>query len=224
MKKLFLMVLLAIVCGGVELFAQNATNLFVPGTTVIFADDLSNAEVGVTPANWTSTTEGCKVAELNGERVIKIEGERTTIMPNVEGGLPDSFTVEYEVWSDTECPSVPFHNLNTEFTDANNDIALMLVALNPCVGFDHNELNYEFRKPTGVQGASAIDGSKVNGAMRANSWTKVQVAYSNGQCTYYINGNRMIKPTATMKPKNVRITGIDQEEVPFFIRKFRLAK
>ena len=52
----------------------------------------------------------------------------------------------------------------------------------------------------------------------------MQVAYSNGQFTDYINGNRMIKPTATMKPKNVRITGIDQEEVPFFIRKFRLAK
>ena len=225
MKKRISSLLLFAALACVNAFGQTPATFFEPGKTIVYVSDLANSSVDAMPEGWKLVEGyGCKVAELNGEKAIKIEGERTSISPAIDGSLSDAFTVEYEVWSDTECPAVPFHNLNIELTDSNNDIALMLIALNPCVGPDHNELNYEFIKPTGVRGASAVDGSKVNGAMKANSWTKVQLSYSNGQCTYYINGTRMMKPVAIKKPTNVRITGIDSEEVPFFVRNFRLAR
>lgn len=224
MKQKFIIALLfAFVV--VSSYAQKAVEPFVAGETTIFAADFSNDEIDSMPSQWTLADVGdCTVVEFKGEKVMKIEGEMTQVLPKIVEILPNAFTVEYEVWSDDECPSVPFHNINVEFTDANNDQIVMLYGLNPCVGPDHNELNYEFKKPTGAQGASAVEGKIINPMMKVNSWTKVQVAYNNGTFTYYINGKRAVRPTATKKPSFVRLNGIDNEETGFYVRSFRLAK
>lgn len=225
MRKMFILATVMMSSITTSLFAQTAQREFVACETTVFVSDLSADAVEGPSSQWTVSKGGtCVVTEIGDQKALRIEGEKTHIYPVGVGTLPEAFTVEYEIWSDKECPTVPFHNFNVEFTDENRASIIMLAALNPCVGQNHAELNYEYVKPTGVQGAGAISGNEVNALMRPFTWTKVQVEYKKGAFTVFINGKSIIKNLQTATPRIVRLCGIDREDVPFFVRNFRLAK
>ena len=225
MRKQFILATTMMLGFMASLFAQDAKEVFVAGHTTVFVSDLASDAVDRPSSQWTVSAGGtCVVTEIGDQKALRIEGEKTRIYPVGVGVLPESFTLEYEIWSDKECPGALSHNFNVEFTDDNNDRVIMLVAFNPCVGPDHSKLNYEYIQPTGVKDAGAIDGNKINAFMKPFSWTKVQVAYKNGAFTTFINGKQIIKPIQTAKPRVVRLCGVDREDVPFFVRNFRLTK
>ena len=74
---------------------------FVPGTVVIFEDNLAGEQMGEFPSKWDLMENNAEVARMNGRMAIRFEhGADTKITPLVEDGnrqyLPEVFTLEFD--------------------------------------------------------------------------------------------------------------------------------
>ena len=74
---------------------------FVPGTIVIFEDNLQGEKMGEFPSKWDLLSNNAEVARMNGKMAIKFEhGQDTGITPLLKDGnkkyLPEVYTLEFD--------------------------------------------------------------------------------------------------------------------------------
>jgi OOP family OmpA-OmpF porin len=73
---------------------------FVPGTKIIFEDDVTGESIGEFPSKWNLAKGKIEVASLNGEKVIAfLEGNYAGIYPfwkDKSDYLPDVFSIEFD--------------------------------------------------------------------------------------------------------------------------------
>jgi outer membrane protein OmpA-like peptidoglycan-associated protein len=71
---------------------------FVPGSEVIFEDDLKNEQNGEFPSKWDLKAGTVEVANVDGENVIWFRKSSSQIYPliKVKDYLPDEFTLEFD--------------------------------------------------------------------------------------------------------------------------------
>ena len=77
---------------------------FVPGTVVIFEDNLQGEQMGEFPSKWDLIENNAEVAKMNGKMAIKFEhGSNTEIMPLIKDGnkkyLPEFYTLEFDFFA-----------------------------------------------------------------------------------------------------------------------------
>ena len=77
---------------------------FVPGTVVIFEDDLKGEKMGEFPSKWDLIENNAEVARMNGKMAIKFEhGSNTSITPLIKDGnkkyLPEVYTLEFDFFA-----------------------------------------------------------------------------------------------------------------------------
>ena len=77
---------------------------FVPGTVVIFEDNLQGEQLGEFPSKWDLIENNAEVARMNGKMAIKFEhGSNTEITPLIKDGnkkyLPEFYTLEFDFFA-----------------------------------------------------------------------------------------------------------------------------
>ncbi len=71
---------------------------FIPGDKTIFYDDLAGEEVGEFPSRW-KLAEGVFEVAKKGDMTLVMCSDEGTLRPKMTPGLPDKFTVEWEIYS-----------------------------------------------------------------------------------------------------------------------------
>ena len=93
---------------------------FVPGSVVIFEDNLQGEKMGEFPSKWDLIENNVEVAKMNGKMAIKFEhGSNTSITPLIKDGnkkyLPEVYTLEFDFFvSATEGHSAYILHQETE--------------------------------------------------------------------------------------------------------------
>ncbi|WP_347158310.1 OmpA family protein [Pontibacter chitinilyticus] len=83
---------------------------FVPGDKVLFEDNLAGEENGEFPSRWDLRKGNAEVASFGDEPVINLVESGTSISPLVKKDewLPETFTVEMDLYFDTDNPNVAY--------------------------------------------------------------------------------------------------------------------
>ncbi|MBO4488006.1 MAG: hypothetical protein J5729_06555 [Bacteroidaceae bacterium] len=92
---------------------------FVPGSVVLFEDNLQNEQMGEFPSKWDLVDGSTDVANMKGKKCIHFEpGTRIEpLMTNQNSYLPDYFTLEFDFWMND--PKTDLNNCyELEFQDA----------------------------------------------------------------------------------------------------------
>ncbi len=69
---------------------------FVPGDRVLFADDFTQDELGEFPARWKLVGGTFEVAEMSGERWLRLVATNGTVWMKVPPSLPEFWTLEFD--------------------------------------------------------------------------------------------------------------------------------
>lgn len=69
---------------------------FVPGDSVLFADDFTNDRVGDFPRRWELIAGNYEVVEWEGGRYVRVTGDGLVAIP-LPSTLPEKFTVEFSM-------------------------------------------------------------------------------------------------------------------------------
>ena len=158
---------------------------FVPGTVVIFEDNLQGEKLGEFPSKWDLIDNNAEVARMNGKMAIKFEhGSDTWITPLLKDGnkkyLPEVFTLEFDFFLTgeedlTSLYRLIFDNLNNE-----GDWSISI---------GRKEVSWAIYKPTGtdyVNGSSSIESF-----VELNDWNHFALSFNKRALKCYVNGRRV---------------------------------
>lgn len=211
MKKLFTTMVWLFVCGLMNIYAQEnlssyANFDFVPGSKVMFYDDLSQTIVGEFPNTWSLRNGQAVSIEKQGKKYIAITtGNYGVVAPNFNKSdyLPDEFTVEFEyIYEDQYHPILAF-------IDANGD---------------GHEVHFNFMAKTGyfdpdLQGTEAFS-LDLNGTLH-----KASLVYKKGQMKCYIDNVRsLVIPNCNFVPKSIEFRGAGGEGMMTLFTNVRIAE
>lgn len=170
---------------------------FVPGDKVLFADNLAGEENGEFPSRWDLNKGNAEVADFGGEPVINLVATGTSITPLMkrENWLPETFTIEMDVYFDSDNPNVAY---NIYLVDDIKDYK--------------EEINGQFWDPIDVR-ANVVrfktygSESEELEARGVNSqWRHLSIAFNKRSMKVYLDEVRLINiPNITGKPTGLRI-------------------
>ena len=188
---------------------------FVPGSVVIFEDNLQGEKMGEFPSKWDLIENNAEVAKMNGKMAIKFEhGSNTSITPLIKDGnkkyLPEVYTLEFDFFvSATEAHSAYILHQETE-QDWVSEIF-----------FNHDNINWRVIKPNGDQ----TDGNApTESFIKQNSWNHFALSFNKRALKVYINNHRVMNIPNAKAPSWFYIRTEFWEEHVDYITNVRLAK
>ena len=159
---------------------------FVPGTVVIFEDNLQGEQLGEFPSKWDLIENNAEVARMNGKMAIKFEhGSNTVITPLIKDGnkkyLPEFYTLEFDFFATgkEDTNSAYWLYLNSEDNNYNSNI-----------WFSQDRMTWEVAKPNGDE---RVDGNaSLEDVMELNDWNHFALSFNKRALKVYVNGKRII--------------------------------
>ena len=170
---------------------------FVPGSVVIFSDNLSGEQLGEFPSKWDLMEHNAEVARMNGQMAIKFEhGADTWITPLIENGnksyLPEVFTLEMDFFVTGEEEHTSWYKLRGLGIEGDTDAWVWEIA------FGKDNIYYDVSKPNSqddVEGRASIEnGQKLNG------WNHFALSFNKRALKIYINDVRVVNIPNAVKP------------------------
>ncbi len=199
-------------------------NDFVPGSIVLFEDNLEGEKMGEFPSKWDASAGSVGVTDLGGRKVIKFDGDGGRIYPLMEKDqysyLPEEFTLEFDYYLSKPADNGGQMNLNialknggqglntyTEYyggDDSSEYCGDILIWWAPNLG-GGNTVRYKLQKPEkGSVEAEILDlnnTGKITG-MKAG-WNHFAMSFNQRAMKVYINGKRIINAPNVIAPKYV---------------------
>lgn len=123
---------------------------YVPGDSVLFADDFTQDELGEFPARWKLSSGTFEVAEMNGERWLRCTSDDGHIRMKAPSSLPESWTLEFDAYGFDTGSYLSVFGLTA---DGNTAWETM---------FPYSDQNFSFRSGE-VFSSTPLTGSKVTG-------------------------------------------------------------
>ncbi|WP_210487928.1 OmpA family protein [Rufibacter aurantiacus] len=170
---------------------------FVPGDKVLFADNLKGEENGEFPSRWDLKNGNAEVASFGGTDVIHLVSNGTAISPlmKTENYLPETFTVEMDVYFDSDNPNMAYEIYF--LSDANK----------------YNEATHGMFwdpiviSPEGVHFKNfGSNSAELEAAGTKSQWRHVSIAFNKRSMKIYLDQHRLINiPNVTGKPVNLKI-------------------
>ncbi|KAA3439658.1 OmpA family protein [Rufibacter hautae] len=170
---------------------------FVPGDKVLFADNLKGEENGEFPSRWDLKNGNAEVASFGGTDVIHLVSNGTAISPlmKTENYLPETFTVEMDVYFDSDNPNMAYEiyflsDLN-KYNEATHGMFWDPIVISPeGVHFKNFGSNSAELQATGTK----------------SQWRHVSIAFNKRSMKVYLDQHRLINiPNTTGKPVNLKI-------------------
>ena len=192
---------------------------FVPGSVVIFEDNLAGEQLGEFPSRWDLLENNAEVARMNGLMAIKFEhGGDTKITPLIEDGnkqyLPEVFTLEFDYFVTGEEGHDSAYRLYFLDNPSNYDGSWD-------IGFNHDRLRYNVSKPDRHE---YVDGNAEIRNHRLNGWNHFALSFNKRALKVYINDVRVINIPNANKPQWFTVQTEFWEDHIDYITNIRLAK
>ena len=159
---------------------------FVPGTVVIFEDNLQGEQLGEFPSKWDLIDNNAEVARMNGKMAIKFEhGSDTKITPLVKGGnkkyLPEVYTLEFDYFVTGNEDNTSHYRLHMK--NGNDDDVIY-------VWFNKDRIGWTVYKPNNgdyVQGNASTES-----VIELNDWNHFALSFNKRALKVYVNGKRFV--------------------------------
>jgi len=170
---------------------------FVPGSKVLFSDNLAGEDVGEFPSRWDLNDGNVEVAMFGDERVINLVSYGTSVKPLMtkEQWLPETFTIEMDIFFDSDNPNVEY------------DIYLVNDSKNY-----KEEINGHFWDPIAIRANSArfkefgSESEELAAQEIKSQWRHVAIAFNKRSMKVYLDNQRLINiPNVQGKPTGLRI-------------------
>ncbi len=187
---------------------------FVPGTAVIFEDNLQGERLGEFPSKWDLLSNNAEVAKMNGKMAIKFEhGSDTEITPLLKDGnkkyLPEVYTLEFDFFGGSNA------SYTVRLTSEDNEVA-------NTVWFNPERMYWAVTKPNStdyVEGNAPIED-----VMEQNDWNHFALSFNKRALKVYVNNKRIINiPNARAMDWFVLKTDFWEDHVDY-VTNVRLAK
>ncbi|MCZ2460270.1 MAG: OmpA family protein [Chitinophagales bacterium] len=187
---------------------------FVPGDTVLFADDFTEDQDGEFPSHWTLTKGQAVINKVNGKPAFLLtEGNYCQVYPRMKttSYLTDPFTIEFDYYANAGYgPGVAF-----EFTDKDGNASEGYVQFSTSGEVSTFELPAEF----------SANYPNENDDTYRNKWHHAALIYKNGQVKCYIDQYRvLVIPNFNAIPTAFGFAGIGDVTNPIIITNVRAAK
>lgn len=192
---------------------------FVPGSVVIFEDNLAGEQLGEFPSRWDLLENNAEVARMNGLMAIKFEhGGDTKITPLIEDGnkqyLPEVFTLEFDYFVTGEEGHDSAYRLYFLDNPSNYDGSWD-------IWFNQDRLRYNVSKPDRHE---YVDGNPEIRNHRLNGWNHFALSFNKRALKVYINDVRVINIPNANKPQWFTVQTEFWEDHIDYITNIRLAK
>ncbi len=159
---------------------------FVPGTIVIFEDNLQGEQLGEFPSKWDLLDNNAEVARMNGKMAIKFEhGSDTKITPLLKDGnknyLPEVYTLEFDYFVTGNEDNTSHYHLHMK--NGNDDDVIY-------VWFNKDRIGWTVDKPNNgdyVQGNASTES-----VIELNDWNHFALSFNKRALKVYVNGKRFI--------------------------------
>jgi OOP family OmpA-OmpF porin len=186
---------------------------FVPGTKIIFYDDLKDEAIGEFPSKWNLAKGKVEIAKLNGDNVIAfLEGNYASIFPlwKTKGDyLPDQFTVEFDHF----VKPGGYNTMAVGFRDGSTEVEWT----------EEDDFNSTFTAgKTGAIGPASGDYPKDE---YEGQWHHVAIAYNKGNVKIYADQFRLCNaPHVNGNPATLYLGCIGDEMNTIFIKNIKIAE
>jgi outer membrane protein OmpA-like peptidoglycan-associated protein len=165
---------------------EEAKNDFVPGTVVIFEDNLQGEQMGEFPSKWDLLDNNAEVAKMKGKTAIKFEhGSDTRITPLMKDGnkkyLPEVFTLEFDYFVTAQEGKGSHYRLHMK-NDNDDDLIY--------IWFNCDKMGWAVEKPNG--GNRVDGGASYESIIKANDWNHFALSFNKRALKVYVNGKRFI--------------------------------
>lgn len=107
-----------------EAAGEQVKSDFVPGSVVIFEDNVKGEQIGEFPSKWNLIEGNCEVSKLGGETVISLPPATSTdednpskiqpLMKNIYNYLPEEYTLEFDWYvyaSQDDCNEIQLYGV-----------------------------------------------------------------------------------------------------------------
>ena len=191
---------------------------FVPGSVVIFEDDLKGEQMGEFPSKWDLLSNNAEVARMDGRMAIKFEhGSNTEITPLLEDGnrkyLPEVYTLEFDFFVTGEEDHTSAYRLSLKPEDDGDESWVFIGRDNITWGVQH-PLN-----GTLVEGNTSLE--NIN---ELEGWNHFALSFNKRALKVYVNNRRVINiPNAKAMDWFIIATEFWEDHIDY-ITNVRLAK
>jgi len=173
---------------------------FVPGDEIIFEDTFEQEKLGEFPSQWDLMEGYAEVGEVDGRKVLSFTddgfGDVQPLMKDQQRFLPDVFTIEYDVYTETG-EDVGEHVLEICFGNPDLENWNGLVGWAPYwfrSGDSGSNLTWEFQKPNGgdnVTGEKDLYMESKDNPQK-EGWNHFAWSFNKRALKGYINGVRVV--------------------------------
>lgn len=189
---------------------------FVPGDTILFADDFTGDQDGEFPAHWTLEKGQAVVNQVSGVPSFELtEGNYARVYPRMKtkSYLTDPFTIEFDY-----LPSSAAYGpvLFLSFTNADGNADYCEVHFTNRGGVETSSFPHDFSNDQypGEDDATFF-----------NHWHHCALIYKNNQIKCYVDQHRiLVIPNTEIVPYGFGFGGIGDENAPIVITNVRAAK
>ena len=159
---------------------------FVPGTVVIFEDNLQGEQMGEFPSKWDLIENNAEVAKMNGKMAIKFEhGSNTEITPLIKDGnkkyLPEFYTLEFDFFATGKEDTNTAYRL---YLNSEND------RHNSSIWFSQDRMTWDIQKPNSDDNVNG--NASLEDIMELNDWNHFALSFNKRALKVYVNGKRII--------------------------------
>lgn len=192
---------------------------FVPGSEIIFEDNLVDEVNGEFPSRWDLSGGNFEIAELDGEQVICIRGDvnmyRQGIVPYLknrkEDYLPNEFTFEFDAFYS---PEASYPRYFVTLFDRKNQGS---------IGPKYLIINYGFVRYGEITGS--IPGLSDLNDTKIPVWRHVAISFNKRALKVYLDETRVLNiPNFEENPSGITLSAEANSEMRYFIKNIRLAK
>lgn len=201
---------------------------FVPGSSVIFEDRLAGETIDADPSRWellAAAMYECYVTKQAGEPAILLTGFHSDMKPKIrnEAYLPESFTVEMDLWYNEKVESARSHALEINFgsEDVLEEFSAVFHFCADAEESGYVGIRYWKRMIAGENLIEEKD--RVRELLKPGAWNHAAVSYDKGTVVLYVNGESVLKVTEQKQPTYLRVDGIASGNDKFLFRNFRIA-
>jgi len=194
---------------------------FVPGDTILFADDFAEDQDGEFPTHWNLESGQAVVNKVADKPAFFLtDGNYCKVSPRMKKAiyLTDPFTIEFDTYTDGNGDESPI--LFLEYTDKDGNTEDGEIIFNKGDDSGRGDVATSYFPSNGLT-ADLPDALKEN---YANHWHHCAIVYKNDQLKCYVDQYRVLTvPHLECVPTAFGFEGIGDQVTPIMITDIRAA-
>ncbi len=194
---------------------------FVPGNTILFADDFTEDQDGEFPAHWNLESGQAVVNKVGGKPAFFLtDGNYCKVTPKMKNAsyLTDPFTIEFDTYTDGNGDESPV--LFLEYTDNYGNTEDGTITFNRGDSEGRGDVSTSGFPSNGFS-ADMPNALKEN---YVNHWHHCAVIYKNDQLKCYVDQYRVLTvPNLKCVPTAFGFEGVGDQDTPIMITDIRVA-